>query len=83
MRARDGTWQYPAFQVHNGRLLDDLVDAFWTVAASSESEWTAASWCVAPDDAFEGSSPAQWAARGGDSSRLARIARQDAARLSR
>jgi hypothetical protein len=38
--------------------------------------------CVSPDEALDGSSPAQWARAGRDPERLARIARQDAARLS-
>lgn len=82
---RDGTGRrrFPTFQFHDGRPLKPLVTAFWTVADTAASDWTAASWCVSADVALEGRSPAQWARDGGDADRLARVARQDAARLAR
>ncbi len=77
-----GHRQYPAFQFHDGRPLGSLVAAFWTVADTAISPWTAASWCVAPDDdALDGLSPVAWARGGRDDADLARVARQDAARL--
>ncbi len=75
--------QFPTFQFRDGRPLEPLVAAYWTVAEDGAvSDWTVASWCVAPDKALEGRSPAQWAREGRDSERLARVARQDAARLA-
>jgi len=47
------------------------------------SEWTAASWCMSPDEALDGRAPTQWAHEGRDAGQLARVARQDAARLAR
>jgi hypothetical protein len=82
LRDSAGRRQFPTFQFRDGRPLQALVDAYWTVADAAASDWTAASWCVAPDEALEGRSPAQWARDGGDSGRLDRIARQDAARLA-
>jgi hypothetical protein len=82
---RDGAGRllFPAFQLDSGRPLDPLVRAYWTVADAAVSGWTAASWCVAPDEALGGKSPAEWARGGGDADRLAIVARQDAARLVR
>jgi hypothetical protein len=82
LRTGAGRWQFPAFQFHDRRPLDALIAAFWAVAEATASAWTAASWCVSPDEALDGQSPTQWARAGGDSQRLARIARQDAARLA-
>jgi hypothetical protein len=81
-RDNSGRRRFPVFQFHDGRPLEPLVAAYWTVADAAASEWTAASWCVAGDDALDGSSPAQWARSGRDSERLARVAEQDAARLA-
>ncbi len=81
-RDESGRRRFPAFQFHDGRPLEPLVAAYWTVAEGTIDEWTAASWCVSPDDALEGRTPAQWALEGRDPARLVRIARQDAARLS-
>jgi len=76
--------QYPAFQFHDGKPLGSLVAAFWTIADEALSPWTAASWCVAPDDdALDGLSPVAWARGGHDDEELSRVARQDAARLNR
>ncbi len=77
-----GHRQYPAFQFHDGRPLQSLIAAFWTLADAAISPWTAASWCIASDDdALEGLSPVAWAHDGRDDADLARVARQDAARL--
>ena len=38
------------------------------------SDWTAASWCVAADDALDGRSPLAWAREHRDPERLARVA---------
>jgi hypothetical protein len=78
-----GRRQFPSFQFQDGRPLEPLVAAYWTIADGAVSDWTAASWCVSPDSALEGRSPARWAHEGRDSDRLLRIARQDAARLAR
>jgi hypothetical protein len=78
-----GRLRFPGFQFKDGRPLEPLVHAYWTVADAALSDWTAASWCVAPDDALDGESPAGWALAGGDADRLAAVARQDAARLAR
>lgn len=78
-----GRRQFPTFQFHDGRPLEPLVAAFWTVADGAVSEWTAASWCVSSDEALDGRAPAQWVREGGDTDQLARVARQDAARLAR
>jgi hypothetical protein len=77
-----GRRRFPAFQFHDGRPLEPLVAAYWTIAGAAANEWSAASWCVAADDALEGSSPARWARAGRDRDRLARVADQDAARLA-
>jgi hypothetical protein len=82
LRDRAGRRQFPAFQFYDGRPVEPLVAAFWTVADGAMDEWTAASWCVAADEALGGRSPAQWALERRDPDRLARIARQDAARLA-
>jgi hypothetical protein len=79
-----GRRQYPLFQFHDGRPLQPLIAAFWTVADVALSPWTAASWSVAADnDALEGMSPAEWAKAGRDPTLLERVARQDASRLDR
>jgi hypothetical protein len=82
LRDSAGRRRFPGFQFHDGRPLEPLVAAYWTVADGAIDHWSAASWCVSPDDALEGHSPAQWALEGRDQARLARIARQDAARLA-
>ena len=82
LRDHGGRRRFPSFQFRDGRPLELLIDAYWRVAGGAVDEWTAASWCVAPDEALEGQSPAQWARDGRDPDRLARIARQDAARLA-
>jgi hypothetical protein len=81
LRDRDGRLLFPAFQFHRGEPLGALIDAFWIVASAPVDAWTAASWCVADDDALDGASPVAWARAGRDAERLLRIARQDAARL--
>jgi hypothetical protein len=83
LRDSAGRRQFPTFQFHDGRPLESLVAAYWNVADGAASDWTAASWCVSPDDTLDGRSPAQWARQRRDADTLARVARQDAARLSR
>jgi hypothetical protein len=78
-----GRRQFPLFQFEGGQPLDSLVAAFWTVADGAVSEWTAASWCVTPDEALEGVSPVEWARVGKDPNHLLAVARQDSARLAR
>lgn len=82
LRDNAGRRRFPAFQFRDGRPLEPLVAAYWTLADGALSDWTAASWCVAPDEALDGRSPVQWARDQGDAARLARVARQDAARLA-
>jgi hypothetical protein len=83
LRDTAGKRRFPAFQFHDGQPLAPLVAAYWTVADTASSDWTAASWCVSPDDALAGRTPVHWARDGGDADRLASIARHDAARLAR
>jgi hypothetical protein len=83
LRDRAGRRRFPGFQFSDGRPLEPLIAAFWTVADGAVDEWTAASWCATPDDALDGDSPAAWALAGQDPERLAHVARQDAARLAR
>jgi transposase-like protein len=83
LRDSAGRRRFPAFQFADGRPLSALIDAFWTVAEGAVSDWTAASWCVARDEALKGRSPLQWARAGEDPERLQRTAVRDAARLSR
>lgn len=83
LRDSAGRRRFPTFQFRDGRPLEPLVAAFWTVAGNAASDWTAASWCVSADAALEGRSPAQWAHEGRDAERLARVAHHDAARLGR
>lgn len=78
-----GRLRFPAFKFHGGRPLEPLVSAYWTLRDASLDEWSAASWCVSQDAALGGRSPAQWAHEDIDAERLAQVARQDAARLSR
>ncbi len=79
-----GHRRYPAFQFGDGRPLATLIAAYWTLADASISPWSAAAWCVAPDpDALEGLSPLHWTLQEHDQRTLARVARQDAARLAR
>jgi hypothetical protein len=82
LRDQGGRRRFPSFQFRDGRPLAPLIAAYWTVADGAIDEWSAASWCVAPDGALEGHSPAQWALEARDPERLAHIARQDAARLA-
>jgi len=83
LRDDAGRRRFPAFQFHDGRPLEPLVAAFWTVADGAVDDWTAASWCVASDDALDDRTPVQWAREGRDRDRLVQVARQDAARLAR
>ena len=83
LRDGDGRRRFPAFQFAEGQRLDQLIEAFWVVAQGAISEWTAAAWCVAADEALGGRTPAAWARSGEDPERLAQVARQDAARLAR
>jgi hypothetical protein len=78
-----GRRQFPLFQFEGAQPLDALVSAFWTVADGALSEWTAASWCVAPDEALEGMSPVEWARVGKNQEHLLAVARHDSARLAR
>jgi hypothetical protein len=79
---RAGRLRFPAFKFRDGRPLEPLVRSFWTLRDASLGEWSAASWCVSPDDALDGRSPVQWAHEDMDAERLAQVARQDAARLA-
>jgi len=81
LRDSTGRRKFPSFQFADGRPLEPLIAAYWTVSDGAIDDWTAASWCVSPDEALDGRTPAQWALEGRDLDRLARIARQDAARL--
>jgi hypothetical protein len=83
LRDSGGRRRFPAFQFVDGQPLRPLISAFWTVADSAVSDWTAASWCLAPDDALDGLAPVEWSRSGADPEWLQRIARQDAARLAR
>lgn len=83
LRDHAGRRQFPLFQFADGQPVDPLIAAYWTVADGAANEWTAASWCVAPDPALQGASPAQWARARRDPDRLLAVARQDAARLAR
>jgi hypothetical protein len=82
LRDNAGRRRFPAFQFLDARPLSDLINAYWTVAASTVSDWTAAAWCTAPDEALGDLSPLQWARERRDSERLATVACQDAARLA-
>jgi hypothetical protein len=80
LRERSGRRRYPLFQFDDGRPIEPLVTAFYTVTPDLD-EWSAASWCTHSDPALDGLSPAQWAKSGRDPERLALIARQDARRF--
>jgi hypothetical protein len=82
MSDRSGRRRFPLFQFRDGRPTETLVAAYWTVADGGADEWTAASWCVAPHPALDGSSPVQWSKSDGDAELLVRVARQDAARFA-
>jgi hypothetical protein len=82
MSDRSGRRRFPLFQFRDGRPIETLVAAYWTVVAGDADEWTAASWCVAPDPALDGSSPVQWSKADSDAELLLRVARQDAARFA-
>ncbi len=83
LRDKSGRRQFPLFQFVDGQPLEALVMAYWTVADGAANDWTAASWCVMPDSALEGSSPVQWAKERKDSDRLLSVSQQDASRLAR
>jgi hypothetical protein len=84
LRDSSGRRRFPVFQFQDdGRPIEALVAAYWTLADAAISDWTAASWCVAADDALDGRSPLAWAREHRDPERLARVAAQDAARLAR
>jgi hypothetical protein len=80
LRERSGRRRYPLFQFDDGRPIEPLVKAFYTVTPGLD-EWSAASWCTHSDPALDGLAPAQWARSGRDPERLALIARQDARRF--
>jgi hypothetical protein len=80
LRERSGRRRYPLFQFDDGRPVEALAKAFYTVTSGLD-EWSAASWCTQSDPALDGLSPAQWAKSGKDPERLAQIARQDARRF--
>lgn len=82
LRESSGRWSYPLFQFEDGRPLEALIVAYWTVVEGGLDEWSAASWCVAPDPALAGSSALQWAREDKEPERLLAAARQDAARFS-
>jgi hypothetical protein len=82
LRQRSGRRRYPLFQFDDGRPVTPIVQAFYTVNEGLD-DWSAASWCVHPDRGLDGTSPLQWAKAGKDRERLARVARQDAARFAR
>jgi hypothetical protein len=82
LRERSGRRGYPLFQFHDGRPLDALIAAFYTVTASGLDEWSGASWCVRPDPALDGDSPVQWTKTAKDPERLAQVVRQDARRFA-
>jgi len=83
LRDSSGRRRFPVFQFQDdGRPIEALVAAYWTLADAAISEWTAASWCVAADDALDGRSPLTWARERRDPERLALVAAQDAARLA-
>ncbi len=78
-----GRRRFPLFQFGERGPLESLIAAFWIVASGAVSEWSAASWCTAPDDALGGLTPVLWAREDRDAGRLMSVARQDAARLAR
>jgi hypothetical protein len=83
LRDSSGRRRFPVFQFQDdGRPIEALVAAYWTLADAASSDWTAASWCVAADDALDGRSPLAWAREHRDPERLARVAAHDAARLA-
>ncbi len=81
IQAQSGRWNLPAFQIRDGVVDDVLVVAFWAVAESIEP-WTAASWCVSPNDDLGGASPSAWRSAGREAGRLLQVAERDAARLA-
>lgn len=81
LREQSGRRRYPVFQFDDGRPVGVLVQAFYTVNEGLD-EWSAASWCVHSDPTLDGMSPVEWLKAGKDPDRLARIARQDAARFA-
>lgn len=83
LRNSSGRLLYPAFQFVDGRPARALIEAFYSVSAGAASEWTAASWCVAPDVALDGLSPLEWVKGGRDVDRLLEVAGRDSARFAR
>lgn len=81
LRGRDGRRRFPAFQFLDGQPLEDLISAYWTIAADEADDWTVASWCVSPDPVLDGMSPVAWIRDGRDAERLQEVADHDAARL--
>jgi hypothetical protein len=82
LRERSGRRSYPLFQFDDGRPSEPLIHAFYTIVDAGLDEWSAASWCVRPDPALGGDSPAQWVRARSDLERLAEVARQDARRFA-
>jgi hypothetical protein len=78
-----GRRRFPLYQFSDGRPVQTIVEAFWTVADAGLDEWSTASWCVAADPALDGMSPVQWSKDRKDPEVLRRVARQDAARFAR
>lgn len=75
--------RFPAFQFHEGRTIEALVEAFWTMTSGLVSGWSAAAWCTARHDELDERTPAAWAKDGADPERLLLVAGRDALRLSR
>jgi hypothetical protein len=82
LRDNSGRRRFPLFQFSDGRPVEMIVEAFWTVADAGLDEWSAASWCVAADPALDGLSPVHWSKDGKDAEVVRRVARQDAARFA-
>lgn len=82
VQTSNARWQFPAFQFVDGRLpAPKLAEVFWQLSTRAIDPWSAASWCVSPNSALDGRTPAEVAAS--DAELVATVGERDADRLSR
>lgn len=76
----DGTTVYPAWQfLDTGSILPGLAEVLVALAAGGDDPWMAALWLRAPNEQFDGATPAEWLRDGGDPAPVLEAAQRTAA----